>query len=318
MTDDLYAELFPNSSYVLDRKTPTFGEFAQIWLNSREIVDGTRENYKSIFNRFWMPAFATKRIDCITSADIRKVVSAVEWDSPGVRRNATDKLSSVMNTAMMDGHTARNPCLSIPRTKLAKRAVDPFEREEAEKIIADLYEFLSGTARLYAAYFEFSFFTGMRPGEIRALKWSEIDEKKKRAHVCRVIVKGELFERIKTKAVRDVLLNERALHALSVVKELSTDGSEFVFVPISGGGKWIRSDRTTKKYFLASLERLSIRRRRQYDCRHTYATMCLMAGITPAFIANQLGHSVQMLLSTYAKWLNSASDWTEMEKLTKT
>lgn len=46
-----------------------------------------------------------------------------------------------------------------------------------------------------------------------------------------------------------------------------------------------------------------------------YATMCLMAGMNPAFIANQLGHSVQMLLSTYAKWLNSTSDWAELQKL---
>lgn len=60
---------------------------------------------------------------------------------------------------------------------------------------------------------------------------------------------------------------------------------------------------------------LTIRERRQYDTRHTYATMCLMAGMNPAFIANQLGHSVQMLLSTYAKWLNSTSDWAELQKL---
>lgn len=48
--------------------------------------------------------------------------------------------------------------------------------------------------------------------------------------------------------------------------------------------------------------------RRQYDTRHTYATMSLMAGMSPAFIANQLGHSVKMLLSTYAKWPNSISN----------
>ena len=37
----------------------------------------------------------------------------------------------------------------------------------------------------------------------------------------------------------------------------------------------------------------------------------------PAFIAGQLGHSVQVLLSTYAKWLNSANDWAELAKLEK-
>jgi len=40
-----------------------------------------------------------------------------------------------------------------------------------------------------------------------------------------------------------------------------------------------------------------------------------MSGMNPAFIAQQLGHSVQMLLSTYARWLNSSGDWGEMDKL---
>lgn len=38
-----------------------------------------------------------------------------------------------------------------------------------------------------------------------------------------------------------------------------------------------------------------------------------MSGLNPAFIAQQLGHSVQMLLSTYARWINSSNDWQELE-----
>ncbi|MEA9994588.1 tyrosine-type recombinase/integrase [Pseudomonas sp. 10B1] len=315
MTEDLYAQLFPNSNYNLDRKTPTFGEFAQIWLNSRDIVKGTRENYTTILNGIWMPELSARRIDDIMSADIRRIVASVEWDSPGIRRNAMDKLSSVLATAVIDGHMQRNPCKSMPRAKLPKRQVDPFERVEAERIIADMYEALTDRTKIYAAYFEFCFFTGMRPGEVRALKWSEVDEDKKRVHVCRQIVKGELVERIKTKSVRDVLLNKRALHALEVAKSMAKDGASFIFAPLLGQSEWIKSDSTTKKYFMASLVRLDIRRRRQYDCRHTYATMCLMANMNTAFIANQLGHSVQMLLSTYAKWINSTSDWAELDKL---
>lgn len=40
-----------------------------------------------------------------------------------------------------------------------------------------------------------------------------------------------------------------------------------------------------------------------------------MSGMNPAFIAGQLGHSVQMLLSTYARWISSQSDWNEIAKL---
>lgn len=63
------------------------------------------------------------------------------------------------------------------------------------------------------------------------------------------------------------------------------------------------------------LTELKIRYRPPYNCRHTYATICLMSGMNPAFIAQQLGHSVQMLLSTHARWINSSSDWDELEKL---
>ena len=38
-----------------------------------------------------------------------------------------------------------------------------------------------------------------------------------------------------------------------------------------------------------------------------------MSGLNPAFIAQQLGHSAQMLLSAYACWLNSSPDWGELE-----
>lgn len=314
MTDDLYAEMFPESGYLLERKTPSFGEFAQVWLDSRDIVEGTRDNYRSALNRFWMPALATRRIDTITAADLRTIVASTEWPSAGVRRDASDKLSSLLRTAVSDGYLTRNPCLSLARPKLPRRPVDPFTRDEAGRIIADLYAELTGKTRIYAAYFEFAFFTGMRPCEIRALKWSEINESQKSAHVCRVIAKGKLCERVKTKATRDVLLNKQAMNALSAARELACSG-EFVFPPADNSSPWIHSDSTPKGYFMDALQRLGIRRRRQYDCRHTYATMCLMADMNPSFIANQLGHSVQMLLSTYAKWINSKSDWAELGKL---
>ncbi|KPA95406.1 tyrosine-type recombinase/integrase [Pseudomonas asplenii] len=121
-----------------------------------------------------------------------------------------------------------------------------------------------------------------------------------------------------------VLLNDRALNALKHARRLADlrkmasksayPISPFVFPP-SKGGLWINEPSVTIRHFKSALKALNIRERRQYDTRHTYATMCLMAGMNPAFIANQLGHSVEMLLSTYAKWISSSSDWRELEKL---
>ena len=52
--------------------------------------------------------------------------------------------------------------------------------------------------------------------------------------------------------------------------------------------------------------------------RHSYATAMLMAGMTPAFCAKQLGHSIEMFLRTYTKWMDGAQNEVEMGRLEKT
>jgi len=71
----------------------------------------------------------------------------------------------------------------------------------------------------------------------------------------------------------------------------------------------------TPYIFPPSKNSVDVRYRPPYNCSRTYATMRAMSGMNPAFISQQLGHSVQMLLSTYARWNNSSSDWSELEKL---
>ena len=88
-----------------------------------------------------------------------------------------------------------------------------------------------------------------------------------------------------------------------------------VLFPPSENAEHVKQTSDLHKQWVPVLNELGIRRRPPYNCRHTYATICLMSGLNPAFIAQQLGHSVQMLLSTYARWLNSSSDWSELEKL---
>lgn len=48
--------------------------------------------------------------------------------------------------------------------------------------------------------------------------------------------------------------------------------------------------------------------------RRTYATDMLMAEMTPTICAKQLGHSVEMFLKTYSKWLAGDQNDMEMER----
>lgn len=320
LTAEKYGELFPATRNVTvnDKIMPIFFDYAQDWLNSLQIVDGTRRNYRSALQVYWVPHLAALPIDTITSVRLRKIMNETEWTSPVRRKGVVGLLVSIFNQAVADELIIRNPALSIPGAKVPKRPVDPFTKQEADLIIAKLYEMTKGLTTIYAAFFEFCFYTGMRPGEVMALRWGELDMRERSANVCRIQIRGKIVERTKTKTVRKVLLNDRALHALEKARPLTEARSDYVFAPDGTGEKselYIRSANGQKRYWLSALRKLGIRRRRMYDARHTYATMCLMAGMNPAFIAAQLGHSVQVLLSTYAKWISSPNDWSELDKL---
>lgn len=322
LDQDKYAELFPGSQTVAGSK-PTFGEYAQLWLDSREITPGTYNNYKSALNNYWMLHFAMVRVDLITTTQVRKVVSSITWRSPGVKRNALVKLSTILRSAVIDGLISRNPADALQLPKRTKKEIDPFTLEEANQITARLYEHPHWPSQIYAAFFEFVFFSGVRLSEGLALRWDAVDLEKKVAHVKRTVALGEVVERTKTGKDRFVLLNERALHALEFAREYAerrrkgkgrVTESPYIFPP-SKNAEYVQQTSDLHHQWRPVLKELGIRYRPPYNCRHTYATICLMSGLNPAFISQQLGHSVQMLLSTYARWINSSSDWSELEKL---
>lgn len=47
---------------------------------------------------------------------------------------------------------------------------------------------------------------------------------------------------------------------------------------------------------------------RFHDCRHTAATIMLSHGIPPVIVAGMLGHSISILLNTYAHFIPTMQD----------
>lgn len=323
LSDEKYAELFPSSSYVAPDVTPLFGEYAQLWLNSREITEGTRLNYKGALNLYWMPHLALVRVDEITTTLLRRTITSIKWSSPGVKRNALARLGTILKGAVFDGLISKNPTDAIELPKRPRKEIDPFTLEEAVAIIDRLYAHDHWPSTIYAALYEFLFFTGLRLSEALALRWDAVDLKRRQVHVCRTVALGEVVQRTKTGRDRFVLLNDRAVKALEFAeqyRERRLQGvgriKEFPYVfPPSKGQAFVQQTSDLHHQWRPTLKALGLRYRPPYNCRHTYATICLMSGQNPAFISQQLGHSVQMLLSTYARWINSSSDWSEMGKL---
>lgn len=321
LTDDKYAELFPSSSYSLTNKTQTFGQYAQIWLNGVKGIPSTRRGYRGVIQKHWMPRWAATPIDQIRPIDCRKAVAETEWLSAGERNRAVGLASQIFGAAVADELIIANPMRVIKPEKEPEREIDPLTSEERDAVIAHMYQRFTGEMVVIAAFFQFAFFTGMRITELFALRWADIDFNQRTATVRSVLAEKEVHARTKTKKVRSVRLLAQAMAALETVKPWTMAKSEFVFAPHNSkqwkavNGKHFVNTELTRYHFKTTLRKLGIRDRRQRDTRHTFATLALMDGAKPAFIAQQLGHSVQTLLKRYAKWVNSVDDWKEVEKL---
>ena len=115
LTAEKYSELFPNTRSVVvqEQTAPIFFDYAQDWLNSLQIVEGTRKNYRSALQVYWIPYLAELPIDTITSVQLRKIMNDIKWTSPIRRKGVVGLLVSIFQQAVSDELIIRNPALSI-------------------------------------------------------------------------------------------------------------------------------------------------------------------------------------------------------------
>ena len=119
----------------------------------------------------------------------------------------------------------------------------------------------------------------------------------------------------KTSVARDVILNSPAAGAMQRQRKHSQIAGQHGRLDPRYSIPWREERALRRSYWEPCLKRLGIRYRPPNNMRHSYATMMLMAGMPPAFCAKQLGHSVEMFLRTYSKWLNGGQNALEMERL---
>ncbi len=159
------------------------------------------------------------------------------------------------------------------------------------------------------AYFTVAFWTGMRTGELLALEWRDVT--REALMIERAYVRRETTT-TKTGKRRRVLLLPAAQAALKTLPRPITGGRVFLNQYGRGFQSGYHLNRSWREAHDATRVRL---RSGSYPWRHTYASLMLTAGVRPALVAQQLGHSVQVLLSTYARWIPADDDRSELEKV---
>jgi integrase len=284
----------------------TFAHRADLWLRTKT---GAKSTLKLDGHgvRFWKAALADKATADVLPSDLKVIIKAkVETGVTGKTvNNLQSVIRGIFESAEDDGIIATSPAGKLKSQKYQKPPPDPFTGDEMEAILAYITE---RYPEQVLNYFEFAFLTGLRPSELIALLWSDIDWNERTVTVRRALVLGEV-KTTKTDRVREVDLSDRVIAALARQKAHTfLKGADHpIFEHPEIGRPWHDERAQRDTYFQPTLKALGMRGRDTYNTRHTFATMLLMGGVNPAYISSQLGHTtVALLFSTYSKWINKA------------
>lgn len=302
------------------KKAPLFREVALAWLQtSPGRAPRTRMGYASHVHHRLIPAFGSTRIDKITPTEIKRFIAQQEREG---RSLATIKsylrtLSPIFEMAIDDEHLVRNPVKRVKfKAPVSKRAtiINPSQ----VKLLASVANPVHVTLILFAAY------TGLRAGELAALKWRHLNLK-----TLSVTVETSATE-IPLRATRRELIDlgtedrvhygDTKNHRSRVVRFpsflvplLGEPGGrdELVFrMPMGGRMRWetfrartwlpaVAAAHEADPTFPATL--------RFHDLRHTAASVLIAAGYNPKAIQVHMGHSsIQVTYDIYGHLLD---DW---------
>lgn len=189
-----------------------------------------------------------------------------------------------------------------------KKEMSYYTSDEFKKYIAAAKEYAENCSNCvgwdYYVFFNIAFYTGLRKGEIHALKWSDIDGEY--LSVKRSISQKQRGEDRETapKNKSSVRTLQIPLPLLEILQEHKSrweklDGFTDDY-RICGGTHPLR-DSTLSKMNAKFAKTAGVKQIRIHDFRHSHATLLANEGINIQEIARRLGHSdVTMTWNTYS------------------
>jgi len=304
------------------QKIPTFGEYSQKWLafikmNRRE---STYERYSIVLNNHILPVFKNRRLDAITRGNVRDfLVMKSEKFSVFLFR---DVLSGVFGFAVDDELIQSNPVSGIVRKLELKRDKSKDVEPMTETDLSQFFKTCKGIAPEHYPFFFMAARTGMRLGELIAIRWGDLDfnhkviieggkvENRPFIWVRRTYRRGKFTppKNGKTRKVdmsrqlRDTLEDHLTREKKRALKEGWGAVPDLVF---HRDGKVIEQN-YIRRVFKKVLNKAELSDMKFHGLRHTFASLLLSKGESPVYVKEQLGHhSIQITVDIYGKWIQT-------------
>ena len=284
-----------------------------------EVRESTLEKSKEILNKYVLKPLGADQLKKLNTQILNKWKLYIENIqtkkgaplSLKMRQNIYSEFRALLNFGVKMGYISKNPLTAVGNFKSTltpQKEMNYYTADEFKLFIAAAREDAENSSDWgewdYYVFFCIAFYTGLRKGEIHALKWSDIDgEYLKVTRSITQKLKGEDRETapknkssIRTMQMPIPLINILTEHKARY-KQFEGFNDDF---RICGGIRPLRDtslQNKNKKY----AKEAGVKTIRIHDFRHSHVSLLANEGINIQEIARRLGHSdVTMTWNTYS------------------
>jgi integrase len=277
----------------------TFGAFVETqWkvLALPNFKASTQHGYKTVLNAHVLPAWRTWRIREIERVVIQQWVASqfrrgIGWQTV---RNAWTLLSSILETAVKYGYLQTNEARGVNfPTKAVKQRPVIIAGEEFSKLVQQLSEPYQTMVSLIAA-------TGLRIGELLALRWSALDLESSTLSVRESVFEGT-FQTPKTlSARRTIPLGPRVVQVLKLHRERVTRTADADLVFGRSSGEPYRESKVLTRVLQPAAISAGLGKVTWHQFRHIHSSLMSDLKVPVKIAQEQLGHaSISTTLNIY-------------------
>lgn len=309
----------------------TMQAYLSTWLEDTaagRVRPSTLESYRSHIDHHIIPALGRTRLRDLSATEINHMLASMVrlGVSPTTANRVRATLRTALTTAVKSGMILRNAATLSDARKERRQRITPLTAEQARQLMQSTQDDRLGPLIAVALA------TGMRQGELLALRWSDIDLDNRVIHVRRTLtwVKGgpdderknvPVFSDPKTDTSRrSIRLTHSAVTALQrqqamlyAMEQAATvanwkpiPGEHLVF-PSTHGTPQSGPNVTHRLHML--LERAGLPQQRFHDLRHATASLLLAEGVDLFTVKEILGHSqISLTANTYGHLTDKLAD----------
>ena len=289
-----------------------YEEWIWNWLLNKKdyIKESTYANYSNIISNHIAPDLGKYYLKDLTNKIIQKFLLEKykngRLDKLGGLSNKTIKdfiaiIKSSLKSAIKED-LIHNVSLDFiyPKSN-SKEKTYTLEKQEQDK----LTEYILQNQSIKTMGILLTLYSGIRIGELCALKWEDIDFKNSVLHINKTLQRVYIKD-TKTKTSKIIITNPKTHNAereiplnkefAKKLKNYKTNAEDYV---LSGRKKWIEP-RTYRRFFERILKKANIERINFHGLRHTFATNCIRLGVDYKTVSELLGHAtVNITLNLY-------------------